>query len=416
MTSPAKTAPLATTRWDVVAIAVAAGVFGALQIGKAPPVIPDLRAELDLTLQQAGWVASLFNLASALGGAVFGAFADRIGMRRTVIASIAVIVAGSLWGAFAADGATLMLSRALESFGFVGVVVAAPKLIAASTRARDRNFAFGVWAAYMPFGMAAALFAAPAVLAAADWRAMWLASAGLGVLLIAATLWLTGPARWRAPPEPPPQPVLRNLALVVRRPGSWLLALCFALYSVQFFSVLSWLPTFLIATQGRSQAEAALMGAAAVAVNIVGALACGWLLGRGVARAPLVILTYLVMMVCAAGVFGPWAPAEAKLPLAMLFSMMGGVIPAALLAAAPDHAPRPDLVGTVSGVIVQGANTGSLLGPPVMAVTVAAFGGWQDSWVLNVACGTAGCLAAAALWRVEVGMRADATTAQKPGA
>ena len=38
---------------------------------------------------------------------------------------------------------------------------------------------------------------------------------------------------------------------------------------------------------------------------------------------------------------------------------------------------------TMSGIIVQGSNTGSLLGAPIMAVAVTLLGGWdQGYWVI----------------------------------
>ena len=46
------------TRWGIVALAIAAGVVAAIQVGKVPPLITQLQADLDLSLVAAGWLAS----------------------------------------------------------------------------------------------------------------------------------------------------------------------------------------------------------------------------------------------------------------------------------------------------------------------------------------------------------------------
>ena len=49
------------------------------------------------------------------------------------------------------------------------------------------------------------------------------------------------------------------------------------------------------------------------------------------------------------------------------------------------HTRNPSEVATLSGVVVQGANTGSLLGAPIMAFAVDLLGGWEHGyWVMTV--------------------------------
>ena len=46
------------TPWPLIALLVAAGVVAAFHVGKMPPSIPSIRAELDVSLRQAGWLLS----------------------------------------------------------------------------------------------------------------------------------------------------------------------------------------------------------------------------------------------------------------------------------------------------------------------------------------------------------------------
>jgi hypothetical protein len=48
------------------------------------------------------------------------------------------------------------------------------------------------------------------------------------------------------------------------------------------------------------------------------------------------------------------------------------------------------MVGTINGAIVQGANIGSLTGPPAMAIMLAGFGGWAGTYWLMAVCSSLG--------------------------
>jgi MFS family permease len=126
------------TRWGVVALAVAAGICVALQVGKVPPLMPQLRTEFALGLVAAGWIASAINATTALFGILGGVFADRVGRWRALVAGLGLVAAGSLAGALAEDAGQLLASRFLEGAGFVLVIVAAPSLIALAAAGASR--------------------------------------------------------------------------------------------------------------------------------------------------------------------------------------------------------------------------------------------------------------------------------------
>ena len=46
----------------LVGLLVAAGMVAAFHVGKVPPALPSIRAELGVSLQQAGWLLSAINL------------------------------------------------------------------------------------------------------------------------------------------------------------------------------------------------------------------------------------------------------------------------------------------------------------------------------------------------------------------
>ena len=376
---------------------IASGVAASLHVGKVPPALPALREELGLGLVAGGWVASIFNLIGATLGIASGLAADRLGARRVLAAGLVFLVAGSVWGATADSSAALLASRVLSGLGLVTVAVAAPGIIVAVAPPRDHGLALGAWSIYMPTGMAIAMLSAPLVLPGLGWRGLWLILAGLTaavlVIVLAATRGVSGR----------PSTPRRISADALRRPGPWLLAAAFACYTVQFFAVTTWMPTFLVESHGSTRQAAALAGALVVAANIVGCLAGAWLLHREAARWKLLAITYLVMAPCAAGAFSAGLPSVLVVALAAIFSAVGGLLPAAVLAGTAVHAPSRDHVATVNGFVVQGSHVGVVVGPPVFAMFVAAFGSWEQGWILMAALGIAGLGVTAGIRAVELG-------------
>lgn len=392
--------PVARTRWSIVLAATLAGMAAGMQVGKVPPALPWVSAELGLGLVTAGWVASVFNLMGAALAIVTGLVADRLGARGLVGAGVALLALGAAAGGLAQGAVALIAARAVAGFGLVTIAVAAPRLIVAACRPRDHQLALGAWSVYIPAGMALAMVSAAPVLAAVGWRGLWLAHAvvlvALLLLFLRMTAELPGPAA-----SAPARRGWGEIGAVLRRPGPWLVGAIFALYALQFFAMMSWLPTFLIEGRGLASASAALAAALVVAANVIGNLGGAWLLHRGARRWALIACANLALALCGAIVFSELAGTGPKIVAAFAFSAFGGLIPAAALAAAPVHAPRFDQVATVNGVIVQGANVGSLSGPPVMAAVVGLAGGWTGSWWLFPACAAAGIALTVALRAIE---------------
>jgi len=368
-----------------------------MQIGKAPPAIPELRAELALGMIAAGWIASIFNATSAALGASAGIVADRFGHRHAAVSGLVILAIGGLLGALAPGGDALLAARFIEGVGFLLIVVACPSLIARVCEPRHLRTAIGVWASYMAAGVAAMMLLSPLLLNTIGWRGLWLANAAIA-LAAAAVFWrmtrgLELPAAGRRS--------WSDVRRVTVLRGPWLLAGCFAFYSLQFFAVMSWLPTFLVEEMGAPLSLAAPLTALAVAVNIIGAWLGGWLLQRGAERWVLLAVVSGVISILAAAVYSAPLPIAARVACAFGFSVTGGIMATTCLSGAPAHAPSPSEVGAVNGIIVQGANLGTLLGPPALAAAVAVAGGWRDAGWLLLLAGAAGIIFAVGLGRVE---------------
>ncbi|MCC4246374.1 hypothetical protein [Stappia indica] len=81
------------------------------------------------------------------------------------------------------------------------------------------------------------------------------------------------------------------------------------------------------------------------------------------------------------GIFLPLLPATATFLLCVLFSAVGGLIPATILSSAPIVASSAALVPVVIGLIVQGNNLGQILGPVAVGSAIERFG-WSSAAVI----------------------------------
>lgn len=387
------------TRWGVVIFAVAAGMVAAGHVGKMPPMLPAIREELVLGMVFGGWVYSTFALVGAALAPFVGAFADRLGAWRAMAVGFALIVAGSGAGAFASTGILLLCCRIVEGIGFLGVAVSAPMVIAAMTDGRNRRLALGLWGTYLPAGVSGMMLVAPLVANFGGWRGLWMFAGGLALLCLPVAILVGRQAP--LPRHDVHQPVAAVLGRCARLPGPWLLAGGFCLYTIPWATLMVWLPTFLIETRGVGGATASVLSAIFVFCNVPGNLAAGWLLRRGVARWVLMAAAMVAMGSASLVIFSDAMPDGVRYLCCLVFSGFGGLLPTAVLAGAPVFAPSPSTVGTVNGMLVQGSNTGQVIGPPLAAFAVTAAGGWHGAMgVIVVAC-ACGLVLAFAVRKVE---------------
>lgn len=382
-------------------LVVLAGVAAALHVGKLAPALPVLSVELGVTLVQAGFLLSLVQVAGMTLGVAAGLAADGLGLKRTMVAGLALLSLASLLGGWARDPYSLMTLRAAEGAGFLLAAMPAPSLIRRLVDPSRMNTMLGLWGAYMPLGTAAALLLGPLVIAASGWPGWWwllaVVSAGM-----ASWLWLAVPADPRHPAGGDIVPAGWQLRLrqTLSAPEPWLVALSFAAYSSQWLAVIGFLPT-MYAQAGLGTALAGAATALAAAVNMVGNVASGRLLQRGVPPQWLLYLGFAAMGVGAFLAFAPlWgavdplAAAAGRYAAVLLFSAVGGLIPGTLFSLAVRLAPGERTVSTTVGWMQQCSSLGQFAGPPLVGLVAARAGGWHWSWLVTGGCALAGILLA----------------------
>ena len=398
--------PAATLRVPPALVVILAGVVAALHVGKMPPAIPVLRDALGVTLVEAGFLLSTVQLAGMLGGVFIGLAADGFGLRRSVLLGHAVLACASFAGVWVTRPYELLALRALEGCGFLLAVLPVPSLIRQLVPLRRLALHLGLWGSYMPAGTAMALAGGPLLMAAIGWRGLWMLLA-MASAAVAGWVFLRVPAddvrRAAAgtglpPPAPARGPWLARLRATLGCAGPWRVAITFAFYSSQWLAVIGFLPA-VYAQAGLSIELAGLLTACASLANVIGNVAAGRLLHRGVSARHILWAGFIVMAATSFAAFSPFvgaAPVTRYLAV-VLFSMIGGLIPATLFALAVEVAPSEQTVSTTVGWMHQCSSAGQFLGPPVVAWVAGVVGGWQLTWVLTGLASAAGLLLASGL-------------------
>ena len=363
------------SRWGLIFLSLLIGVSAASYVGKMPPAITEIRFELSLSLVSAGWAVSIFSGIGALTGILAGVFGDSLGRFKTVIYSLVLMSAGSFLGAFSNSEITLLISRLIEGFGFIGIMAVVPSIIVNFANDKYRSLAVSLWSSVTPIGMTIAIISAPYTLDLIGWRGLWILTATLScVLLVCILLFFPKSERVKNKRQ---TSYWSNIKKTTTVTGPWLLSICFMTYTFQWMTVMVWLPTFLIEEKNYSLIAASGMAAAGVAINIFGNLLGAWLVHRGIKKWIMVSFGTIIMGTTSLFIFSNDLSDNFRFYLIMCFSFFGGFQPASLIASVPIHSPSKMLLSTTNGLVYQGSQLGQLLGPPVIAIVVTFSSSWE---------------------------------------
>ena len=377
-------------------VIVWAGICAALHVGKLPPALPVLQTELHISLVQAGFLLSAVQFAGMTLGLVVGLSADGLGLRRCMLAGLALLSFASIVGGFANDASSLLALRALEGLGFLCVVMPAPALIRRTVDASQLSGRMGWWGTYMPTGNAMALLCGPWVIAGLNWQAWWGLLGAVSAFAFMAVWWFVPPVAapafasyshtWQ-----------QRLKLTLQSPGPWLVALTFAAYSSQWLAVIGFLPT-VYAQLGLSAGMGGVLSACVALANVSGNVLAGRLLQRAWAAERLLFIGFAGMTLGAVGAYAEWQGVGLSTALrfvcVLMFSAVGGLIPATLFSSALRLAPNDATVSTTVGHMQQWSALGQFAGPPLVAWVAVAAGGWQLTWGVSAALSAAGVVLA----------------------
>ncbi|MFD8966651.1 MFS transporter [Streptomyces sp. NPDC059568] len=184
-----RTRPRTGTRegGTIVPVLAFAGITVAVMQTLLVPVIKDLPALLHTSPADATWVMTATLLAGAIATPIMGRLGDLFGKRRMLLASLAVMVIGSLICGFTDDLVIMIVGRALQGFA-MGAIPLGIGIMRDELPRERLGSAMALMSSSIGVGGGLALPGAALVAQNADWHALFFCAAGLGALSILLTL------------------------------------------------------------------------------------------------------------------------------------------------------------------------------------------------------------------------------------
>jgi MFS transporter, CP family, cyanate transporter len=347
------------------------------------PLLPAIRDDLGLSHAVAGLLATIPVLCMGLFALPAPRFARRLGSRRAVFLAVASIGAFGIVRALVPGPAALIALTLPVAVG-MGLGNALMPAAVKERFASRPGFATGVYATGINLGSAlAAAVVVPVAHAFGGWRASLVA-------LSVVTLGLAGIWLWTMRGEPPH---VRSSAPAVPLPWhsriAWRLVITFALLSMTFYGMNSWLPATYV-DRGWSETSAGALVAVLNAVSVPGGLVMAALADR-FARRSYMLTAGVFLGGAIVGV--ELAPGGAWLWAAMFGLAIGNLFP--LVMTLPlDVADDAQSVAAFTGVMLGAGYAISATSPFVLGAMRDATGSFSAAlWLLVATC--AGFLAVA---------------------
>ncbi len=161
-------------------------------------VVPSMKGALHLTSGGAGLIMSATLICAAIGGILFGVFADRFGRTRALIGSILVYCIFTGLCGFVHSAVQLAICRMLLGFGMGGEWAAGAALVAETWPDQHRGKALALMQSSWAIGYALGAAIVAVIMPHFGWRAVFFA----GLLPALFAIWIrrrvSEPERWIA--------------------------------------------------------------------------------------------------------------------------------------------------------------------------------------------------------------------------
>ena len=175
-----------------------AGVVVAVMQTMMVPLLSQLPTLLHTTRADAAWAITVTLLTAAVGTPVLGRLGDMFGKRRMLLASLCLMIIGSVVCGFSSSLLPMMLGRGLQGFA-IGAIPLGISIMRDELPRGRLGSAVGLMSSSLGVGGALALPAAALVAEHFDWHILFFGAASLGVLCLLLVLLVVPESPVRTP-------------------------------------------------------------------------------------------------------------------------------------------------------------------------------------------------------------------------
>lgn len=354
-----------------IALCFSVAVLEGFDIQAIGIAAPRLAPEFGLNPGQMGWVFAISNIGLVIGAALGGWFADRVGRKPMLIASVIAFGVFTFLTTRVSSYEMLCLVRFLSGLGFGGALPNLMAIASEVSRPDRRALTASLVFCGMPLGGALAALMTQGAFAGHDWRFLFVIG-GLLPLLVAPALWWWLPETLDAH-EPMREHAPRGRTLEAlfgggRAVPTLLLWLAFFPTLLVLYIILNWLPTLVVAN-GLDRSVAPQASFAFNLASVAGAIVFGKLVDSRGMRWPLTGAYACLILVLAALSQARELSTVLWLSGAAGFFVLGANY--ALYGVAATYYPQ-HFRGTGSGASIAVGRLGSFVGPLAAGVLLSA--------------------------------------------
>jgi MFS transporter, AAHS family, 3-hydroxyphenylpropionic acid transporter len=347
--------------WIAIGLCLLAAMLEGFDIASMGVAGPNMVPDLGLSKEQAGTAFSASPFGLFIGALLAGPFADRLGRKPVLLASVIVFGLFSLATAWAADLNMLLLIRFLCGLGLGGAM---PMLLAMSSELageKRKALIVGLVTAGLPLGGALVGLLARTDAAQADWRLIFVVGGAAPIALAVLLVFLLPETKAKSAEDVLTGDSLHALFGRERLATTFSLWISFAAIALVLHLFLNWLP-ILLGQRGVAPKDTAGIMTLFNFGGALGGLFAGWAIDRMGARRPFlgIFLLLMLVLIVLAGLTG--LEALALFGFAAGFLIMAGQF--GLYALAPQHYGAK-VRGVGVGAAVSAGRLGSVFGPLV---------------------------------------------------
>ncbi len=346
----------------------AAGLGAAAQFGK----ISVLYEQLSLAYAAhsgvgIGLMVSIVGLIGLIFGTTAGLLIARAGPRRAILSALVLGAMVSLVQSTFPAYPLMMLTRVLEGFSHLAIVVVGPTAIATITPTRHQGAALTLWSSFFGVTYAALAGFAPGLIASHGPESLFRLH-GLWMLAVAAALYILMPPDPAAfKPEGQGGLLSQHLAIYAS-PRLAAPAMGFVCYTVIYVALLTLLPAAV--TPGWGQTVAIGMPLISIAISLTLGV---WLLSK-ISAVRLVQCGFAASLLAAIALWLTWGQGAFEAACALALAASLGIVQGASFASIPQLNPTAHSRAAAAGAIAQLGNLGTTLGTPMLTLLIGQFG------------------------------------------
>ncbi|MEP5762879.1 MAG: MFS transporter [Litoreibacter sp.] len=353
--------PQTHTNWILIFALFVTGLLGAAQFGKLTLTLEAMR---ETYAHRHSLIPTLISIAGIVGlifGVVAGDYVVRFGTARVLIWAMLIGGAMSFIQAFLPVFLVFSITRVIEGFSHLVIVVACPTLIASASSDADRPFAMGIWASFFGFSFALLAIILPLLLSTGGLPLLFVGH-GLGFLALAFVMKRLLPDTPQVSQVSQALPsitnayrdIYTNVRLLI--PGA-----SFIWYTALYIALIAVLPLAL-------DLPAHVVSGLPL-ISIAGTVGAGYV-AKFVPPARLVVAGFVATALLMGVVWGGDAP---LFVLFVMFFVMGA-IPAGSFASIPHFNDTLTDRARATGGVAHFGNIGTTLGMPIMVFLFDFFG------------------------------------------